>query len=252
MLKTKTQSQIVIETIELLGGVATLGLLTQEVLKNPHFKFVGKTPQANIRRIVQLNKEVYKIKPGLYSLTKLKSQNENNGIIQETNKNLNQPETTEFTHGYYQGLLITLGNLRNYKTFAPNQDNKRTFVNQTLEQIRTLSKLPEFSYVEFVKRSQSVDTIWFHETHNNLMPISYFEVEHSTDIQNSLLKYADLADFSAKKYIVADISRKAEIEKKLNFTAFSNIRDQIKFISYEQVVKEYESEIMKQQFQVKF
>ena len=53
----KSQSQIVTEILERLGGVATLGLIIQETLKHPEFKFKGKTPQANIRRIVQLNKD---------------------------------------------------------------------------------------------------------------------------------------------------------------------------------------------------
>lgn len=52
------------------------------------------------------------------------------------------------------------------------------------------------------------------------MPNSFFEVEHSTDIQNSLEKFNDLRDFYAKMYIVADEKRFAEYEKKMNYTSF--------------------------------
>ncbi len=236
---SKTQTQIVIETLEKLGGIQTLGLITQEVLKNPNFKFSGLTPQANIRRIVQNCKEIYKIKPGLYSLEKFRKQNEQKGLF-ETEKNQNSEEVEEFTHGYYQGLLITIGNLRKLATFSPNQDNNRKFLNQTLKEIRTLTEIPEFSYHEFVKRSRTVDAIWFHETKSFLMPQSYFEVEHSTDIQNSLLKYADLRDFTAKKYIVADSKRRAEFEQKMKYLAFDKLKDQILFLSYDELVKQYE------------
>ncbi len=236
----KSQSQIVTEILERLGGVATLGLIIQETLKHPEFKFKGKTPQANIRRIVQLNKDLYKIKPGLYSLEKLRSQNEEKGFIVENDQNQGSKEVEEFTHGYYQGLLITIGNLRNLKTYSPNQDNTRTFLNRKLSEIRTLQEIPQFSYDEFVKRSRTVDTIWFHETKDFLMPQSYFEVEHSTDIQNSLLKYADLRDFTAKKFIVADRKRKVEFEQKMRYLAFEKLKDQILFLSYDELVKQYE------------
>ncbi len=222
------------------GGIQTLGLITQEALKNPEFRFSGVSPQANIRRIVQLSKEIYKIKPGLYSLEKFRKQNEDRGVIIENDQNEGSKEVEEFTHGYYQGLLITIGNLRNLKTYSPNQDNGRKFLKQTLKEIRTLNEIPEFSYHEFVKRSRTVDTIWFHQTKDFLMPQSYFEVEHSTDIQNSLLKYADLRDFSAKKFIVADRKRKTEFEQKMRYLAFEKLKDQILFLSYEELVKQYE------------
>jgi len=55
------------------------------------------------------------------------------------------------------------------------------------------------------------------------MPHSFFEVEHSTDIQNSLLKFNDLRDFSSRMIIVADISRKKEYESKIKYSSFKKI-----------------------------
>jgi hypothetical protein len=240
---SKNQSEVVTEVLEKLGGVATLGLIIQETLKHPEFKFSGKTPQANIRRIVQQNKDLYKIKPGLYSLEKLRKQNENSGIIVETEKNKDSKEIEEFTHYYYQGLLIEIGNLKNLQTYSPNQDRKKMFGNKTLSEIRTLQEIPQFSYNEFTNRSKTVDTIWFRDTKGFLMPHSYFEVEHSTDIQNSLLKYVDLRDFSAKKYIVADRKRKPEFEQKMNFTAFKDLKNQILFFAYDELEKHYKQHL---------
>ena len=73
------------------------------------------------------------------------------------------------------------------------------------------------------------------------MPECFFEVEHSTDIQNSLLKYSDLIDFNTKMYIVADERRKAEYEKKMNYNSFSYLRmnKRVEFLSYAKLEKQY-------------
>ena len=60
------QYEAVIETLDKLGGVATLGDLNSEVFKIQECEWKTKTPFASIRRIVQQTKGIYKIKPGLY------------------------------------------------------------------------------------------------------------------------------------------------------------------------------------------
>ena len=73
------------------------------------------------------------------------------------------------------------------------------------------------------------------------MPDSLFEVEHSTDIQNSLLKFLDLQDFNTRMFIVADASRKQSFQDKLGFEAFRPLResDRVKFLSYDELEKLY-------------
>ena len=70
------QYEAVIETLDKLGGVATLGDLNSEVFKIQECEWKTKTPFASIRRIVQQTKGIYKIKPGLYGLEKYRKQNE--------------------------------------------------------------------------------------------------------------------------------------------------------------------------------
>lgn len=134
------QYEAVIQTMERLGGIATLGQLNQEVFKISDCEWKTKTPFASIRRIVQTNENIYKIKPGLYGLKSYKKQNEAKGIFEETEKNKNSKEAAEFNHSYYQGLLITIGNLKRYKTFLPNQDKNRLFINVKLGDLSTLKK----------------------------------------------------------------------------------------------------------------
>lgn len=237
------QYEAVILTLEKLGGVATLGQLNQEVFKIKECEWKTKTPYASIRRIVQTNEnEIYKIKPGLYGLVKMKQENENKGIIIETEQNKDSKEIIEFNHSYYQGLILTIGNMRNLNTFIPNQDKNKNFLNTKLKDIRTLEQIPHFSYDFLVKRSETIDVIWFNHRE---MPNSFFEIEHSTDIQNSLLKYNDLQDFYTRMFIVSDNSRREEFNKKIKYSSFSDINERVEFIDYESVVKLHEFESLK-------
>ena len=241
------QNEAVILTLEKLGGVATLGQLNQEVFKLTDCEWKTKTPFASIRRIVQLDKNVYKIKPGLYGLISHKKSLESKGIIQETETNKNSKEVIEFNHSYFQGLLLTIGNLKGFKTFVPNQDKNRSFLIEKLVDIRTLNEIPTFSYPTLVQRSSTIDVIWFNERN---MPHSFFEVEHSTDIQNSLLKFNDLQDFYSRMVIVADIRRKSEYLDKIKFSSFKDLsnNNRVLFLDYEGLNKQYENIIEQQKF----
>jgi hypothetical protein len=57
------QKEAVLLTLEKLGGVATLGQLNHETMKIQACVWKTKTPFASIRRIVQVEKDIYKIKP---------------------------------------------------------------------------------------------------------------------------------------------------------------------------------------------
>ncbi len=230
------QHEAVIQALEALGGQATLAQLYIEVMKIPECEWKTKTPFASIRRLVQTRPEIFKVRPGLWALQSHKSRL---GLIEEA------PESKqgfEQNHSYYQGLLLTIGNLRNYNTFIPNQDKNKTFVGQPLGELRTLEAIPHFSHDMLVRRSQTVDVIWFNARQ---MPDSFFEVEHSTDVQNSLLKFNDLQDFHARMIIVSDENRRGEFEQKLNYSAFNSIRLRVNFLGYNALVKQYEYELLK-------
>lgn len=244
------QNEAVILTIEKLGGVATLGQLNQEVFKLTECEWKTKTPFASIRRIVQLDKNIFKIKPGLYGLEKMKAEIENRGIVIETKKNIDSKEFQEFNHSYYQGLLLIIGKLKGLSTFVPNQDkNKKFFDERRLGEISTISELPKYTYDNLVQRSSTIDVIWFN---NRNLPHSFFEVEHSTDIQNSLLKFNDLQDFYSRMIIVADSKRKTDYLNKIKYSSFKDlsINNRVSFLDYESLNKQYESLIEQQNFEI--
>ena len=248
------QHEAVIIALENLGGIATLGDLNIETMKIKECEWKTKTPFASIRRIVQMNEEIYKIKPGLYSLKKYQKKNEANGILVETTKNKNSEAVKSFNHSYYQGMLTIIGNLKKFKTYLPNQDKNKKFIEKSLDELRTIKEIPHFTYQKLIQRSSTIDVIWFSSRlmdENLLMPTSFFEVEHSTDIQNSLLKFNDLQDFAARMIIVADETRKREFETKIKSSAFNEIRNKIEFLEYEALTKMYEYTLEEQVFKTK-
>jgi hypothetical protein len=223
------QYEAVINTIEVLGGIATLGQINQAIFKIKNCEWKTKTPFASIRRIVQTDKNIYKIKPGLYALIKYKSRFESRGI---SSKETNSNQAEIFNHAYYQGLLLEIGKWRGFDTYIPMQDKNKLFVDKPLSSMATLNNMLNFSYPEVVGRAKTIDVIWFNE---RKLLSSVFEVEHSTDMQNSLLKFNDLQDFHARFYIVSSEHRKAEFFKKINYSAFRDVKQRVKFIDYKYV-----------------
>ncbi len=224
------QYQAVRLTIEKLGGIATLGQINQEVFNVTDCEWKTKTPFASVRRIVQLDEKIYKIKPGLYALKKYKEKFDTEGKIVEEDKSKNLEKFVEFNHSYYQGLLLEIGNMKGLTTYVPPQDKNKIFINKPLKEISTIDKIYDFTYPLLVNRAKTIDVIWFNE---RKLLSSVFEVEHSTDIQNSLLKFNDLQDFNSEFYIVGSKERSNEFNKKISYSSFKEIKGRIKFIDYQ-------------------
>ena len=223
------QYEAVISVMKNNGGYATLGFLNQEVLRIKDCLWKTKTPFASIRRIVQDERFFFKIKPGLWAL---KSYRDNLPSNIFPTKEVSKSKREEFNHTYYQGLLVEIGNLKKYQTFVPNQDKNRAYLGKKIGEIATIGVFYRFTYDIILQKARTIDVSWFNE---RKMPHALFEIEHSTDIQNSLLKFVELQDFSAGFYIVASDVRKREFDFKLSFDAFRPIRPRTKFMGYEQV-----------------
>lgn len=229
-MKKITQEQQVIETLRQAGGFATLRRLNELV---DFSTWKTKTPEATIRRIVQDSNEIFRIQPGLWALEEMRSE-----IFAKFNlKPGNQKSEEVFSHGYYQGLLVEIGKFQNQKTYIPAQDKGRLFIGQPLGSITDTTELPDFTYDELKRKARTIDVIWFNE---RKMPSAFYEVEHTTDIKNSLSKYYELQDFHAKFYIVADEIRKREFEDKLHVSMFESIQNRVLFLDYQRVATMYE------------
>ena len=223
------QYEAVIEAMKANNGYATLGYLYREVLKISNVVWNTKTPFASIRRIVQDKRFFTKVVPGLYYLNEYRNKLP---LPLSEIKRLSRKEKIEFDHSYYQGLIIEIGNFKKYETYIPLQDKNRKFLGRDLGQIASVKEFYRFTYDHLIRTAQTIDIVWFNQ---RKMPDSFFEVAHTTDIRNSLLKFLELQDFYVKYFIVADNTRKEDFYSKLSYDTFYNISKRIKFLSYEQV-----------------
>lgn len=228
---TKTQRDAVVEVMVSLGGYAKLGDLYRRALEVPEVNWGTKTPFASIGRILQTNPEFYKIEPGLWAL---EAYRERLPFAKQASQNTPTQLRDTFSHTYFQGLLVEIGNFNNLQTYVPPQNKNQTFLDKPLGSVTTVEKIYDFSYAELTRRARIVDVIWFNE---RKMPSTFIEVEHSTDISNSLGKFMDLQDFYAEFTIAAPNAREAEFSKKKAPTAYKPLEKRVKFWGYDSVVK---------------
>jgi hypothetical protein len=227
------QHEAVMSIMEANGGYATLGFLYQHALKVPGVEWKTRTPFASIRRIVQDERFFFKIRPGLWAL---KSWRDRLPPEMTPPKKESQVQR-EFSHTYYQGLLLEIGQLRGFDTFVSAQDKNKTFLgSQTLGGLTSVKEIYPFSYSNIVNCAKTIDVVWFN---SRKMPGSLFEVEHSTDIKNSLIKFIELQDFRTDMVIVADERRKRQFQQVLLLNAFAPIRMAVRFQSYQDVSDEH-------------
>jgi len=210
------------------GGYATLGQLYQAAPKISGSTWGTKTPFATIRRIVQQHDEFFKIRPGLWALTTEKEK-----VMQLFSGEKTQAKEREYSHYFYQGVVAEIGNMKGFQTFIPAQDKNKPYAKQKLGDVTTLSKFYEFTFTQVLRKAQTIDVTWFN---SRRYPNSFFEIEHSTDIYNSLLKFVELQDFRTNFYIVADSQRQAEFNNKIILNAFSSIKPLVKFWNYDAVL----------------
>jgi len=114
---------------------ATLGYLNQNVLSITGCEWKTKTPFSSIRRIVQDKRFFFKIRPGLWALKSHRDIVLNTLKIEDEKRN-----SIEFDHYYYQGLLVEIGNIKQYQTFVPNQDKNKLYLGKPLKQKTTSNK----------------------------------------------------------------------------------------------------------------
>lgn len=183
---------------------------------------------------MQQSNDIFKIQPGLWALEECKKE-----VLQKFNLEIGDKRSEEkFSHAYYQGLLIEIGKLQNKTTYVPAQDQHHFFIDKELGEISDLIEIPSFTYDSLLRKARTIDVIWFNE---RKMPTHFYEVEHTTDIKNSLSKFYELQDFFSMFYIVAGKHREAEFSDKIDASMFSSIRNRVGFLNYEKVASMHTS-----------
>lgn len=227
------QYEFVIKVMEENGGFATLNYLNQKVDVS---SWKTKTPFASIRRIVQIKRFFFKIKPGLWALKDYKNKlpNDVKELFEEQKKSFDAEK--KYTHYYYQGIISEIGNHNQFRVYIPAQDKSKPFLNRKLKDVASLESLPQFTFLPIMKNIKSIDVVWIN---NRQFPNAVFEVENSTNFKNSLTKFYELIDFSTNMIIVSDIKRYQQFSSVIELKIFSELKDRVIFCDYNSLDKYY-------------
>lgn len=228
-----TQEDQIIEALRSSGGYSTLRELYDKL--TPNFSnWQTQTPKESVRCILQRSNKFYNIQKGLWALEEARE-----SVSERLQLHPGDTRREEqFIHSYIQGLLVNIGNFYHKKTFVPAQDKNKLYLEQRLCELASFTSLPNFTYKSLLKRAKTIDVIWFNERE---MPSHFYEVEHTTDIKNSLTKFYELQDFHSDFVIVAPAHRRNEFNEKIEASMFNPIKKRVKFKRYEDVVKMFEA-----------
>ncbi len=130
--------------------------------------------------------------------------------------------------------IVEIRNLKGFETFVPSQDKNKIFLNKKLGEIKTLNEIYAFGYPKFIRIAQTIDVIWFNERR---MPSSFFEIEFTMNMVNSLHKFFELQDFNSRFVIVSEQCKEKEFEEKISTSTFSSLKKRALFWSFEEVAK---------------
>jgi len=153
-------------------------------------------------------------------------------IVRE--KELTEKLTTVSTHEEAEGLLLELGNLLGYDTFVSLRDRSKPYKEKTLGEIATLQEIPEFTFRETLEVVREIDVIWFR---TEGYPEYCFEVEHTTNVKDGLLRLYQISPLKGIKFfIVAPTEALSKFEIELSRIPFTRIKERYKFKSYQDLV----------------
>jgi hypothetical protein len=169
-----TWKDIVRDALLKLGGQGHLSEINKIVEGHPKTK-TNPTWRDTIRRVLRQYKIFEPIPPERSGIYK---------IVEETQikpEAQNFTEKPEINHGIAQGMLITLGKIYGYETYAPPHDQTiRTFQGKPLRDFVTVSDCTDIFKGPNLSKIREIDTLWFNEDDYGLFPVYAFEVGECT------------------------------------------------------------------------
>jgi hypothetical protein len=142
------------------------------------------------------------------------------------------------SHEEAEYYLLKLGEELGYSTYTV--DKAKKFNNEVLGEVALLKEIPDFASERDKNSAREIDVIWFNISEN---PEYCLEVENSTDITKGLTRMFQLQHFNVKFVIVAPEDKRSKFEIEMAKSPFRTMRDRYCFISYEELIKLYESAV---------
>jgi hypothetical protein len=223
-----------------LGGQGHLSEINEIVEGHPKTK-TNPTWRDTIRRVVRQYKIFEPVPPersGIYRVVEeISVRPEPQGFIEEP----------EIDHGIAQGMLITLGKIYGYETYAPPHDQTiRTFQDKPLRDFVTVSDCTDIFRGPNLAKIREIDTLWFDEDDYGLFPVYAFEVEEPTRVKSGLDRLLKIPRrFLARFFIIGPSAKEKDLfNQYINQTPFREFRDRFLFKLYKELEELYNSALV--------
>jgi hypothetical protein len=135
-------------------------------------------------------------------------------------------------------MLAQVGKLLGYDVYVADPARESKMLGVKLGELADLQQVPRFTLDRYLETISYVDVIWFQEE----FPAYCFEVEHSTNVTQGLLRLYQIRRFTdACFFIVAPAKVGRRFESEVRKDPFHQIKDRYTFKSYGDLSAFYQS-----------
>jgi hypothetical protein len=235
-----TWKDVVRDALLELGGQGHLSEINKIVQDHPKTK-TNPTWRDTIRRVVRQYKIFEPVPPA------------RSGIYKVANEVYIKPEAQNFTekpeidHGIAQGMLVTVGRIYGYETYAPPHDQTiRKFQDKPLRDYITVSDCTEVFKGPNLTKIREIDALWFDEDDYGLFPVYAFEVEETTRVKSGLDRLLKIPRRYPTQFFVVGPGTKEKnlFDQYINQTPFRDFKDRFSFRLYEQLEDLYNAALV--------
>ena len=235
-----TWKDVVRDALLKLGGQGHLSEINKIVEGHPKTK-TNPTWRDTIRRVVRQYKIFEPVSP------------ERSGIYKVVEEISIRPEAQGFTkepeinHGIAQGMLVTLGKIYGYETYAPPHGQTiRSFLGKPLRDFVTVSDCTDIFRGPNLSKIREIDSLWFDEDDYGLFPVYAFEVEETTRVKSSLDRLLKIPRrFPARFFVIGPSTKEKDLfERYINQTPFRDFKDRFLFKLYGELEELYNAALI--------
>lgn len=234
-----TWKGVVRQALQDLGGQGHLRQINEKVKGHPKTR-VNPTWKDTIRRVVRQYAVFEPVPP------------ERSGVYRLVEQPVVEPRpqkasgTSAVDHSIAQGMLLALGSLYGYETFAPAADrSSREFQGRPLVDFVSVTDCTSFCRNPTLRRVSQIDAIWLAEDNEGPYPVYAFEVEHSTKVRSGVDRLVEIPErYAVQLFVVAPGEEEQKIFRFLiQQNRFGKFRDRLNFRDYAQLDSLYNAAV---------
>jgi hypothetical protein len=234
-----TWKDVVKDALVTLGGQGHLKDINKLVRSHPKTR-TNPTWKDTIRRVVRQYAIFEPVPPNRSGLYRLVEQPK----VDAAPENLTKESPVD--HGIAQGMLLTLGRMYGYETFAPASDRtSRSFQGKALADFSTVTDCAEFCGKNSLPRVRQIDAMWLTEDNDGVYPVYAFEVEHTTGVRSGMDRLLELPErYGVKLFVVAPgEDERSTFDGLIKLNKFRKFRERMRFRDYGELDALYNSAV---------